>query len=452
MIVSRALRSAAFATMVAASCALPAAAAGFQVLTSGKLARFENRGDPALNGGVVVVGRDRALRTLHDPTCPATSTVEVEAYLQSTFRDAILAHVELNCAKWSHAGNGFRYSDPHGTVRSIYYAQMGLRIDIRGSGFTPSSGPVGFLQTQLKIGDDTLRARFHNFRQNDGQVVWTRRPSRSASLGEAAFWDAILGDDSSEAREQEAMRLLERAVRHDDRDGRSHFLLAMMHLYRFGQRAVRFDDVSAAALAELAASNAAFANAVPLLWNDAARAGDSRVAGFAAAAKYMQGALEGNEALRAQGLADLEHAVEVNSFFNVFDYIPILQLLPPSDPVFQQAYASFTAYLENPETLQCVGAQPEICNNAGFAPHNIQGSLILFGDLYAKGGNLAQAQMWYGLLKFFPDTASWPFASLAEDRTANAAARVALYADSDPSNDPPVIGMGPEACANCHNR
>ena len=141
MIASRACRarSAALASMLAVSCALPAAAVGFQVLTSGKLARFDNRGDPALNGGVVVVGRDRALRTLHDPTCPATSTVEVEAYLQSTFRDAILAHVELDCAKWSRAGNGFRYSDPNGTVRSIYYAHMGLRIDIRGPGFAPSS-------------------------------------------------------------------------------------------------------------------------------------------------------------------------------------------------------------------------------------------------------------------------------------------------------------------------
>jgi hypothetical protein len=68
-----------------------ASGAGFQVLTAGKIARFVNRGDPQTTGGIVVVGRDRALRTLHDPTCPATSAVEVEAYLQSTSRDAVLA-------------------------------------------------------------------------------------------------------------------------------------------------------------------------------------------------------------------------------------------------------------------------------------------------------------------------------------------------------------------------
>jgi hypothetical protein len=142
----------------------------------------------------------------------------------------------------------------------------------------------------------------------------------------------------------------------------------------------------------------------------------------------------------------------VNTFFDVFDYIPILQFLLPSDPTFQQAYASFNAYLNDPETLQCLNTQPDICNNAGFAPRNVQGTLLLFGDLYAKGGNLAQAQLWYGLDSAFPGSTTWAFAPLIQDRVNNAATRVALYADADPSNDPPVIGVGAEACANCHNR
>ena len=429
-----------------------ASGAGFQVLTAGKIARFVNHGDPQTNGGIVVVGRDRALRTLHDPTCPAASTVEVEAYLQSTFRDAVLAHVDLDCAKWSASGGVFRYADPSGTVRSIVYGRRGLLIEVGGPGFTPIGGPVGYLQAQLRIGEQTLRVRFHNFRQNDAQQVRSRRPSAAAAAGEAGFWEAILGDDSSEAREQQVLGLLETAVRRDARDGRSHFLLAMLHLYRFGQRVVRFDEVSAEARGELTAANVAFAAAVPRLWDDASGTGDSRVPGFAAAAKYMQGVLENDADLRAQGLADLDRSIEVNSFFNVFDYVPVMQLLPPGDPLFQKGYMLFTSYLENPETLQCVGTQPEICANSGFAPRNIQGALTLFGDLYAKAGNLASAQMWYDLVGAFPDTATWSFAPLIQDRAATAAARVARYADGDPSNDPPIIGAGPEACAVCHNR
>jgi len=39
---------------------------------------------------------------------------------------------------------------------------------------------------------------------------------------------------------------------------------------------------------------------------------------------------------------------------------------------------------------------PEICGNAGMAPHNTQGALLLFGDLYAKGDRLSDAERWYG--------------------------------------------------------
>ena len=422
------------------------------VLTLGKVLRLEDVGNPEKNGGTVVVGRDRALQTLYNPTCPTASAVQVGAYLRSTLRDTILARVELNCAKWSVSGQAFRYADKTGTIRSIRYGSRGLKIEIHGVGFTPMDGPAVFVEAQLQIGDQALNTRFHTFKQNGARRAVSRRPSVPAALGEAGFWDVMLGDDGSEANQQAVIGNLEKAVRRDRYDGRSQFLLAMMHMYRFGQRVTRFDSVSTEAHAELAAANTAFAAALPLLWDDASASGDSRVPGFAAAAKYIQGVVENDTARRDQGLADLERAVGANSFFNVFDLIPVLQALPPSDPVFQQAFALVATYLSNPETRQCVVTQQELCANAGFAPRNLQGSLTLFGDLYAKAGNLQQAQSWYNLASALPETSTWPFASLIQDRTANAVARVALYADTDPSNDPPLIGAGREACAMCHNR
>ena len=432
--------------------AAPVRAAGFQVLTVGTVVRFDNRGDPALNGGHVVVGRDRVLHSVQDPRCPATSAVQIEAYLQSTFRDAVLADVQLDCAKWVKVGGQYHYTDPSGTVRALHLGRAGMRMEIRGPGFTPIAGPVGFVQAQLAIDDQLLRVRVHNFRQNDAHAVRSRWPSAQAAAGEAGFWDVLLADDASEMHQQDTLHHLEVAVRRNPRDGRSQFLLAMLHLYRFAQRMTSLDTVTAAAHEELAASNRAFAAAVPLLWNDALGAGDSRVPGFAAAAKYMQGTIEHDAAERAEGLADLSRAVAVNSFFNVFDYIPVLQFLLPSDPLFQQGFDAFTTYLNDPATLQCVTTQPEICANAGFVPHNVQGSLTLFGDLYAKGGNLAQAQSWYAIAAAFPGTSTWTFRALIHDRVANATTRVALYADADPGNDPPVIGAGTQACAVCHNR
>jgi hypothetical protein len=441
-------RTIALAMILAAA---DSASAGFQVLTVAKVVRLENRGDPARNGGTVTVGRDRALQTLHDPRCPATSAVQVEAYLQSTFRDAILLDATLDCAKWRASRGGYRYDDPDGAVRSIRYGKSGLRIEVGGAGYTPIDGPVGFVQAQLAVGDALLRARFHNFKRNDATAVRSRKPSRAAAAGEAGFWDVLLGDDSSEAREQAVIRDLTKAVRRDRRDGRSHFLLAMLRLYRFGQRIVRYDDVSAEARDELLAANDAFAAAVPLLWDDATASGDSRVPGFAAGSKWIQGAVDDDEALRAAGLAELRRAVEINAFFNVFDFIPVLQALPPSDPLFAETFAFVTTYLNDPDTLSCVVTQPEICGNMGFAPHNLQGSLVLFGDLYAKAGDVSRASMWYSLANAIPDTPTWKFAPILADRAA-VSERVALYADADPANDPPIIGAAAEACAVCHDR
>jgi hypothetical protein len=224
----------------------------------------------------------------------------------------------------------------------------------------------------------------------------------------------------------------------------------MMHLYRFGQATTDFADVSAFARQELAAAHEAFERAVPRLWDGAA--GDSRVPGFAAAAKYTHGLLEGNDALRDAGLADLTAAVAINQFFNVFDYIPVAQIVPANDPLFGLVFAEVDDYLNAPGTLDCVDSQPEICSNAGLAPHNAEGALLLFGDVYAKGGDLATARAWYVLARGAGRAGEtpWPFQALADDRVANAAARVALYQDADPANDPPVVGMGAEACAVCH--
>jgi hypothetical protein len=426
------------------------ATADVHILNAGKAARFDNPGTPARTRAVIAVGRDRGLQAQLDPTSPATSMVEVEAYLQSPYRTATLARVALDCAKWTTSPKGFRYRDPSGTIRSIRYTSRGLHIIAGGSGLVPIGGPVGYVQGQLTIGNDTLRARFHNFKRNDARVVMTRKPSRLAAAGEAGFWDVLGGGDSSEENEQRVIGMLRAAIGADPSDGRSHFLLAMIHMYRFGQRVTTLEAVSGEAHAEIVAANAAFAEAVPLLWDDAAESGDSRVPGFAAAAKFTQGFIDDDATLRAAGLAELQRAVEINGFFNIFDYVPVLQALPPTDPAFQTAFAFVTAYLDDPTTLLCVATEPEICANAGFAPHNIQGALTLFGDLFAKAGNLQRAQTWYNLVQAFPQTATWTFKSAIDDRAANTAARIALYADADPSNDPPLLGAGAEACATCH--
>src|SRR4029450_8709662 len=148
-------------------------------------------------------------------------------------------------------------------------------------------------------------------------------------------------------------------------------LLAMAHLYAFGQAVERYGAASDFARGEIEAARAAFADAFPLVW-DGAR-GDSRVPGFAAATTFGLGGGRGDADLQAQGLAELDAAFRVNPFFNVFDYIPVAQAVPSFDPPFQGVFDKVSAYLNDPGTLRCPGTQPEICGNDGYAPHNTAG-------------------------------------------------------------------------------
>ncbi|TFH24185.1 MAG: hypothetical protein E4H03_04285 [Myxococcales bacterium] len=44
------------------------------------------------------------------------------------------------------------------------------------------------------------------------------------------------------------------------------------------------------------------------------------------------------------------------------------------------------------------------------------------------------------------------FLAAAQDRLDNVDARVALYQDADPANDPPLLGVSNNTCAYCHYR
>lgn len=417
------------------------------VLTSGKHAIFRS------TSGLVRVGRDRALAELVDPTCASelATTVQIGAYLQSTARLSTKPADTLPCEGWRKTRGGYVYTDDAGTVgvRRIAYGRDGLVVKLGGTGYSAPGGPVGYVELWLTLGTTRLVARFHNFQVNTATELVTRKTSRAAAAGEAGFWDVLLGDDRSEARQQATIRSLTQASRRSKRDGRSRFLLAMLHLYRFGARIDGYDSVSDEAKNEIRAADDGFASSVPLLWDGTA--GDSRVPGFAAAAKFARGIVDDDAARAAAGLADLNEALRVNTFFNVFDLIPVIQALPRTDPRFQPAVDAVVGYLRDPETLACLATQPEICSNDGLAPRNLSGATLLFGDVWAKAGDVTRAKTWYGIAAASGGP-SYRFNALAQARLADADARVARYLDDDPTNDDQIVGIGEENCAVCHNR
>lgn len=439
--------------LLATATALPAAATDLTILTRGKALRLIGADDPQHARGVVRFGADPALADAPAPTCPATSSVELGLFTGSANAVVRGPKTTLDCAKWRPTPRGgWVYADPDapGGVRSIVYGPRGLLVKLVGPDAVPAEGPLAYAFVWFEVGARRYHGRFHQFRRNDATRIVSLTTPRVAADAERAFWAVLTGDDDSEPAQQATLAALARAAATSPRDGRSRFLLAMLRLYRFGQRSTAIAGAPPAAVDELRAGVAAFAEAEPLLWDRATRRGDSRVPGFGAAARYALAVATDDATLRAQALADLEYAIEINAFFNVFDLMTVLQAEPPDSPAFQTAFAHLDTYLADPATFQCANTQPEICTGNGLGPGSIPGTFVLFGDVYAKAGRLSDAERWYALAKALE--AGWVFEGLGAARAAEAATRVAAYQDGDPANDPPIIGAGSEACASCHHR
>ena len=359
-------------------------AGALSLLTRTKLGIFRN--DPATGraSAFVRTSMDPALERLSDPRCPATSFVRLASNARSG------PELELPCTNWRAVSAGYIYRDPTGVagpVRRILYHHERFYLRAQGPGATVPTGPVGYAEMWLTIGPDRLLARFHKFARNDALVVRSRVPSRKAAEGEAAFWSTLWSDGE---RSAEAIASLERAVARDPSDGRSLFLLGMMHLYNFGREGTGFRDASEVAKREAASASAALDAAVPLLPDDA------RIPGFRAAATYVNGVAHRDAGLVAAGLTQLDAAVPLDPLFNSFDFIGVVPaVVAPGDPLMVRALELVDAGL-GPPNVDCVQTMPEICGNAGMAPHNTQGALLLFGDLYAKGDRLSDAERWYG--------------------------------------------------------
>lgn len=261
------------------------------------------------------------------------------------------------------------------------------------------------------------------------------------TVADAAFWQTLWAEAD---REEESLALYEQAIAANPDDGRSYFLKGMMHLYRYGHSISSFDEFNEFAAAEIAQANADLDRAVELTPENRG------YPGFRGAATFQHGVTLDDTALRELGIDQLRASMELWPIFNRFSFLGTVAAVVPADSeLFREAYGHFIDLLSPASLAQCTG---EICGNAGRAPRNLEGSGILFGDIYAKAGNLQQARGWYQLAFGAGSATGWRFTGIAQQRLATAPERVALYRDEDPDNDPPLVGLANESCAICHAR
>jgi hypothetical protein len=165
------------------------------------------------------------------------------------------------------------------------------------------------------------------------------------------------------------------------------------------------------------------------------------------------GILQRNPALVAQAREEIALAAAANPLFNTF--IPLGSLPPiamPGDADYTEVLRLLDEYF--PQAAAQCGTQEEICFNAGMAPHNLEGTFTMFGDVYTKGQRLEQARTFYGNAIATGELTGWgtPFLEAARERLATVEERAARWADADPANDPPLLGVANGTCAYCHYR
>lgn len=156
-----------------------------------------------------------------------------------------------------------------------------------------------------------------------------------------------------------------------------------------------------------------------------------------------------NTALFLKNQADIDAAtkeliaVADADIFNTFVLAFGLMQLGRDTPYPQMAADRLDTY-----NAQC--SMYKYCRNSESVPHHDVGLFMHSGDAHVRVGNQAKADEYYQKALVADGADTWPFLQDAKDWAAGSAARIALHADADPTNDPPMFLSGTRACRACH--
>lgn len=194
---------------------------------------------------------------------------------------------------------------------------------------------------------------------------------------------------------------------------------------------------------------------------------DHRVPGWLGPLKIAIGNATTDDALIAEGHSDIDAGVAAYPEFNLFVRALVRANAPRGSAELDEAVEAmwqtldacvgepvdrdnldYAPYLD----LETATGTKRVCWNDEKARHNFEGFFLYFGDMLVKAGDPATATAAYQSAQLSSTYATWPYRTELEARIGNAAARDALYADADPSNDPEIVAASSHQCAACHAR
>ncbi|HKU44191.1 MAG TPA: hypothetical protein VJR89_38790 [Polyangiales bacterium] len=179
---------------------------------------------------------------------------------------------------------------------------------------------------------------------------------------------------------------------------------------------------------------------------------DHRIPAWLGPIKIRMGRMLEDTALVDEGFAVLNRGIEHYPGFVLFSKLLVYADLPASDPEFLKAV---DAVRENAVYCGSVASglsSDPACHNHPRAAHNIEGSAVFLGDMYAKAQDRSAALAAYQSAKSAPTWQSWQYRALLEERIVKLDARMAALASPSTSDDLEAAWSSAIQCSLCHRQ
>jgi hypothetical protein len=281
------------------------------------------------------------------------------------------------------------------------------------------------------------------------------------------FWAVYHGNDYGAISEVQAE--LQAALKRDPENATLNALLGATHFWHVGEYTRDPKPDLSVLQQDMPTAVQLFQKALDLDYNARHLIGyvnDDHLPGYLGITTVHAGQMSTNPSIVAQGDQLLDYAVYQFPEFNNFNRWAAHNTDPKDSDTYKKALDSLWQGLDacagavidrrNPDIgpylhLQTAVGRKKACWSEGdLAPHSLEGYMLNLGNGLVKAGEIDAARIIYANAKYAKNYTAWPYHQILDTIAASDLnARAALYADADPSNDPP-LGVPNRGCVYCH--
>ncbi len=169
---------------------------------------------------------------------------------------------------------------------------------------------------------------------------------------------------------------------------------------------------------------------------------DARIPGWIGTVRVNTARLLGTDEELQDAIDYMIEAADLWPDFNNFSLAISFAPLPLDTPYPQMA-------LDRLDSIADCGARTDVCRN-DVIPHNIEGSLMTYGDIHARMGNAEQARSYYQQALDYPGAATWQYRDHAQAILDSLDERIERFTNDNAADDPLFFSAGETSCVGCH--